>query len=126
MNQKTQSLFTKYEIARIIGARALQIAMDAPLLLKISESDLKEMKYDPLRIAERELDSGALPISIHRPFPRRHKDKLIAIKEEKVSDEELAAKEHEVEKEIVEDAEEMGLAEPTEDAELESTTTEEQ
>ncbi|MCK4552903.1 DNA-directed RNA polymerase subunit omega, partial [Candidatus Pacearchaeota archaeon] len=28
--------FTKYETARILGARALQIAMNAPLLIKIS------------------------------------------------------------------------------------------
>ena len=37
VSQKVAEQFTKYEIARIIGARALQIAMDAPLLLKISE-----------------------------------------------------------------------------------------
>lgn len=125
MNAKTQELFTKYEIARIIGARALQIAMDAPLLLKIPEEKLKQIKYDPLRIAEEELDSGALPISIHRPFPKKHKDKLAVIKEEKVSDEELAAKEHEVEKEIVEDAEQLGFGQ-TEESELESSGSEEQ
>lgn len=125
MTPKIQQQFTRYEIARIIGARALQIAMDAPLLLKISEQKLKEVKYDPLIIAEMELDSGALPISINRPFPKRRKEKLTAVKEEKVSDEELAAKEHEVEKEIVEDAAELGLAEPAEETELESTTAEE-
>jgi len=119
--------FTKYEIARILGARALQIAMDAPLLIKISEDELKSVRYDSLKIAEIELKSGALPISIHRPFPKRHKDKLITIKEEHVSDEELVAKEKEVEKEIVEDAHELGLAEPEEsDSELESSSTEEQ
>ena len=125
MTPKTQLQFTKYEIARIIGARALQIAMDAPLLLKISEQELKEIKYDPLVIAEMELDSGALPISISRPFPKRRKEKLTAVKEEKVSDEEIVAKEHEVEKEIVEDAAELGLAEPAEETELENSTTEE-
>ena len=52
VSQKVTEQFTKYEIARIIGARALQIAMDAPLLLKISEPELKEMRYDSLRIAE--------------------------------------------------------------------------
>ena len=44
--------FTKYEIARILGARALQIAMDAPLLYKINKQKLEEIRYDPLRIAE--------------------------------------------------------------------------
>jgi hypothetical protein len=33
--------FTKYERARIIGARALQLAMDAPLLLKVPEKDIE-------------------------------------------------------------------------------------
>lgn len=101
--------FTKYEIARIIGARALQIAMDAPLLIKISETELKAMKYDAIAIAEKELESGVLPIAVSRPVPRKRKEKLQAVKEEKVSDEELAAKEQEVEKEIVEDATELGL-----------------
>jgi len=36
--------FTRYEMARIIGARALQIAMDAPLLLKLSEDELKKVE----------------------------------------------------------------------------------
>ncbi|MBX4196628.1 DNA-directed RNA polymerase subunit K [Candidatus Pacearchaeota archaeon] len=103
--------FTKYEIARIIGARALQIAMDAPLLLKIPEDELKIMRYDALRIAEREFKEGVLPISISRPVPRKRKDKLSAVKEEKISDEEIIAKEQEVEKEIVQDAEELGLVE---------------
>ena len=103
--------FTKYEIARIIGARALQIAMDAPPLLKIDAAELKLMQYDSLKIAEKEFRSGVLPISISRPTPKKRKDKLAAVKEEAVSDEELAAKEQEVEKEISQDAHELGLVE---------------
>lgn len=117
MSQKEQ--FTRYEIARIIGARALQIAMDAPFLVKIAEDELKVFKYDPLKIAERELDLGALPISIHRPLPRKHKDKLVAIKEENVSDEEIVQKEKEVEKEVVEDAGELGFTEDEETFDIE-------
>ncbi|MEK6927091.1 MAG: DNA-directed RNA polymerase subunit K [Nanoarchaeota archaeon] len=108
--------FTKFEVARIIGARALQIAMDAPLLLKISTDELKTIKFDPIRIAEKELSEGALPISIHRPMPRKKKDKL-AIKEENISDEEIAEKEKEVEKEIVEDAEVLGFEDKSDDVE---------
>jgi DNA-directed RNA polymerase subunit K len=119
--------FTKYEIARILGARALQIAMDAPILLKISESDLKEMKYDSLKIAERELNEGVLPISISRPTPKKGRDRLSAIKEDKVSDEELVEKEQEVEKEIVEEAGELGFINAGEDEEAaEETPSEEQ
>ncbi|MBS3091764.1 DNA-directed RNA polymerase subunit K [Candidatus Pacearchaeota archaeon] len=101
--------FTRYETARIIGARALQIAMDAPVILKISEQKLKELRYDSLKIAELEFNEGVLPISVDRPTPRKHKEKLTVIKEEKVSDEEIAAKEHEIEKEITENAEQLGL-----------------
>ena len=85
--------------------------MDAPILLKISDDELKKMKYDSIKIAEREFKEGVLPIAIHRPTPKKRKDKLAAIKEEAVSDEELVEKEHKEEKEIVEKAEEMGLVE---------------
>ncbi|MBS3088280.1 DNA-directed RNA polymerase subunit K [Candidatus Pacearchaeota archaeon] len=101
--------FTKYETARIIGARALQIAMDAPILLKMSQEELKELKYDSLKIAEKEFLEGVLPITIHRPTPKKRADKLRGIKEEKVSDEELAEKEKEVEKEISEEADKLGF-----------------
>lgn len=116
--------FTKYEIARIIGARALQIAMDAPLLVKISKDQLKELKFDALRIAEYELNEGVLPITIHRPSPRKSKERLGAIKEEQLSDEELIAKAQEVEKEIVEDAKEIGFVNEAE-ADEEATDMEE-
>jgi len=109
MTPKTQETFTKYETARIIGARALQIAMDAPILLKLSQDELKAMRYDALLIAEKEFQEGVLPISINRPAPQRKKDKIAAIKEEKVSDQEIAEKEKEVEKEIVESAAELGF-----------------
>lgn len=108
-----QTQFTRYEVARIIGARALQIAMDAPLLLNISEDELKKMKYDALKISEKEFNEGVLPISIHRPTPLKRKDKLSPAKEvkEEPSDEELESKEHEAEKEIARDAAELGLVE---------------
>src|SRR3989338_1327937 len=110
MPNTTQN-FTKYEMARIIGARALQIAMDAPILIKLSNEELKAIKYDSLQIAEKEFAADALPITIQRPIPQKRKDKAVVIREEKVSDEELKAKEHQVEKEIVEDAEELGFVE---------------
>ena len=36
--------FTRYEVARILGARALQVAMNAPLLVKISKEDLEKVR----------------------------------------------------------------------------------
>jgi len=102
--------FTRYEIARIIGARALQIAMDAPFLYKFTNDELKAMNFDPIKIAEKELEKGVLPISIMRPMPQKRKQKLV-VKEEKISDEDIVAKEQEVEKELVESANELGLVE---------------
>jgi len=125
MIQKTQETFTKYEIARIIGARALQIAMDAPVLLKLSQDELKTMRYDAILIAEKEFEEQVLPISISRPVPQRKKDKIAAIKEEKVSDQEIAEKEKEVEKEIVESAAELGFVKDDEAESAASETTEE-
>ena len=105
----SQEQFTRYEIARILGARALQLAMDAPPLLKLSEDDLKELRYDSILIAEKELEEEALPISIHRPTPEKAKSKLKSVKEDTTSDEVLEQREKEEEKEIAESAEEMGL-----------------
>src|SRR3989344_5867802 len=93
------SEFTRFEIARIIGARALQISMDAPLLIKISEAELEVMHYDALKIAEKEFKCGALPISVRRPMPLKTGAKLKAVRDDSMDDE----------AEIAEKAEEMGL-----------------
>ena len=63
--------YTKYEKARIIGARALQIAMGAPILVKLNEDDFERLKYDPIKIARLEYDKGIVPITIKRPMPSR-------------------------------------------------------
>ena len=56
--------FTKFERARIIGARSLQLAMGAPLLIKRPAN-----LFDPIRIAEIELEKDVLPITVKRPKP---------------------------------------------------------
>ncbi len=62
--------YTVYEKARIIGARALQIAMGAPLLLSLNEEELEGLSYNPVSIARKEFDEGVIPISIRRPLPK--------------------------------------------------------
>ena len=62
--------YTKYEKARIIGARALQIAMGAPFLVKLSKEDLERLKYNTLAIAKLEFEKDVLPITIKRPKPK--------------------------------------------------------
>ncbi|HLC90444.1 MAG TPA: DNA-directed RNA polymerase subunit K [Candidatus Nanoarchaeia archaeon] len=59
--------YTKYEKARMIGSRALQISMGAPFLLKLSTQQLENIKYNPINIAMMEYDEGILPITVKRP-----------------------------------------------------------
>ncbi|MAG19923.1 DNA-directed RNA polymerase subunit K [archaeon] len=68
------SEYTKYEKARIIGARALQISMGAPFFLKIDKKLLEELKYNPVEISKLEYEKEVLPITIKRPLPRKVKD----------------------------------------------------
>src|SRR3989338_1150758 len=103
--------FSKYETARILGARALQIAMNAPLLIKLSKEDLERIKYDALKIAEIEFESGVLPISVKKPFPGKKEEKLKRIKE-KISDEKIDERKSEEEQEIAKEGEIMGLVNP--------------
>jgi len=109
--------FTQYESARILGARALQIAMNAPLLIKIKEEDLEKIKYDAIKIAEIELNSGILPISISKPFPERKEEKLKRAKEIKVDEKKKEEIEIKEEKEIAEEGEIMALANPDDEQE---------
>ena len=60
---------TKYEKARMIGSRALQISMGAPFLIKLSKKDLEKINYNPIEIAKLEYEKGVLPISIRRSYP---------------------------------------------------------
>ncbi|MGM5488891.1 MAG: DNA-directed RNA polymerase subunit K [Nanobdellota archaeon] len=61
--------YTKYEKARMIGSRALQIAMGSPLLLELSEEELEALKYNPIEIAKKEFEKGVLPMEVRRPMP---------------------------------------------------------
>ena len=50
---------SRFEKARVIGARALQISMGAPVDIKVSEEII-----DPVIIAQMEYDTNAIPIDI--------------------------------------------------------------
>lgn len=112
-----QDKFSKYELARILGARALQISMGAPLLIKISEEELENLKFDPIRIAELELKSEVLPISVKRPMPEKKEVELKKAKEKPVSDEKIESEEKKEESEIAEEGEIMELANPEDESE---------
>ncbi len=55
---------TRYEKARIVGARALQISFGAPILV-----DKPKNMIDPIKIAQLELKSQILPLTIRRTNP---------------------------------------------------------
>ncbi|MBS3119289.1 DNA-directed RNA polymerase subunit K [Candidatus Woesearchaeota archaeon] len=57
---------TKYDRARIIGARALQLSMGAPFLIKLSKKELEELNYNTIAIAKREYKEGVIPITVKR------------------------------------------------------------
>ena len=61
--------FTKYEKARIIGARALQVSMGAPILIKRESSN-------PIEIARTEFEKNVLPITVLRKNPEKQKIEL--------------------------------------------------
>ena len=58
---------TRFERARIVGARALQLSMGAPVLLHLEGLENKS----PLDISEFELRAKVLPLSIRREHPNR-------------------------------------------------------
>ncbi len=55
---------TRYEKARIVGARALQISFGAPILIEKPKNLI-----DPIKIALLELKSKILPLTIRREMP---------------------------------------------------------
>lgn len=57
--EEEKDKYTKYEKARIIGARALQIAAGAPVLIGTKE-------IDPIEIAMEEFELGVIPITVKR------------------------------------------------------------
>lgn len=52
--------YTRYERARIVGARALQISMGAPVLMK----DVNTV--EPIDVAMAELERGLIPITVKK------------------------------------------------------------
>jgi DNA-directed RNA polymerase subunit K/omega len=55
--------FTRFEITRVLSARALQLSLGAPPLVK------RTSELSMLEVAEKELLQKVLPLSILRKFP---------------------------------------------------------
>lgn len=67
------NVFTRFEVARLLGARTLQIALGAPVLVK---TELKEASD----IAKQEFREGMMPITIKRKLPSGE-ERVIDVKE---------------------------------------------
>lgn len=53
---------TRFEVARLLGARALQISLGAPVLVKAEEKDAS-------KIARHEFKENVIPMTIKRKLP---------------------------------------------------------
>jgi DNA-directed RNA polymerase subunit K len=60
MYRRKTVIYTRFEKARIIGARALQLSMGAPTIL----ADIPKDMIDPVEIAMLEYDEDAIPITV--------------------------------------------------------------
>jgi len=54
--------YTRFEKARIIGARSIQISMGAPTMLKKENTGA----IDPVDVAIEEFEKGVIPITVIR------------------------------------------------------------
>lgn len=59
----TTRYLTKYERARVLGTRALQISMNAPVMVDVGT------ETDPLEIAYKELREKKIPFTVRRYLP---------------------------------------------------------
>ena len=131
--EKLKEKFTRYEIARILGARSLQLSMDAPVLLKLSKEEEEELNFDTLKTAEKELIAEVLPITVKRPLPKKSEKTIKKLTEEEIKEKlekeaEKEKKESELEKkkisneegeekEIQQEGEIMEMANPDDEGE---------
>jgi DNA-directed RNA polymerase subunit K len=53
---------TRFEVARILGARSLQISLGAPVLIKTEDTD-------PIKVARSEFKTNMVPMTIKRRLP---------------------------------------------------------
>lgn len=58
---RVEDSYTRFERARILGARALQLSLGAPIL-----TDVPPTLIDPVTIAEMEFAAGVIPITVRR------------------------------------------------------------
>jgi DNA-directed RNA polymerase subunit K/omega len=63
---------TRFELTRLMGARALQLALGAPALVKVSKEDTV------LVVAQKEIQKKVLPLTVLRKYPNGELKRLSA------------------------------------------------
>jgi DNA-directed RNA polymerase I, II, and III subunit RPABC2 len=59
-----EPVLTRYERARVVGARALQVSQGAPVLIDVESDDFR-----PIEVAKLELKARVLPVGMARRIP---------------------------------------------------------
>ena len=71
--------YTRFERARIVGARALQIAMGAPILIEMEGG-----VQNPVEVSIREFNAAVIPITVKRSAPPKQEiGKQFVLRKEK-------------------------------------------
>lgn len=65
--------FTRFEVARLLGARTLQVALGAPVLVKTDFTD-------PINIARTEFKEKLMPITVKRKLPSGQEEIVVVSK----------------------------------------------
>ena len=74
-HRKTNKYMTKFEYAKVIGTRAVELTMGAePMIhVELKKRDAKGrevlLRYDPIVVAREELRCGVIPMEVHRTLP---------------------------------------------------------
>lgn len=58
----------------MIGARALQIAMGAPMKVELTKKQLEDINYNPIEVAKLEFREGKIPVDVLRLCPQPDKE----------------------------------------------------
>jgi len=66
-------MITRFEYARVLGARALQLSLGAPVLTSLPRGLDKK---DTLNVAKRELEKGVVPMVVIRSLPNGEKETI--------------------------------------------------
>ena len=61
---------SRFEIARLISARALQLSLGAPPMVKVEEAVSMQ------NLAKKEFEEKVLPLTVLREFPDGHTEKV--------------------------------------------------